>query len=110
LSPIAEEFLVRGILFGMFLAFLKAAEKYTSKVEEAQPGAITLLLFFQAIVFGVHHENVSHANLLLRILSGLLYGTLYLLYDRNLLPPIVAHISQNLTVTVSATVWNLMHR
>jgi len=110
LSPIAEEFLWRGLLFGAFLAFIEALEKQGARLKSIKPGIATLMLFFQAFFFGAWHENVNSANLLLRTISGLLYGALYLLYGRNLLPAISAHISQNLTVTISAVVYNLMHR
>jgi len=89
LSPVAEEFLVRGFLLGCFFYFSSLTK------EKYRPYFITGVLMSTSLVFLVSHDNFTIFQSISRFSSSLLYGILYLAYRRNLLPPIVAHASWN---------------
>lgn len=89
LNPISEEFITRGILLGMFVyaAFKFPKEKNLVYV---------LGLFVTSVVFVYGHNNSTLFQIVIRFLMSLLFGLLYLINDRNLLPPIMAHAANNI--------------
>ncbi|MBI5036004.1 CPBP family intramembrane metalloprotease [Candidatus Micrarchaeota archaeon] len=104
LNPVSEEFLVRGLLLGMFLAtaiILKKPTKFTFlkkpvKISEASYQKIAwALVILTGLVFSFAHDNVIFFQFAGRLASGVLYGALYLASGRNLLPAIVAHAAGN---------------
>jgi membrane protease YdiL (CAAX protease family) len=103
-NPVSEEVLARGFIFGVFfLSTVTLVEKlYKVKFNQILKYVwVAASLFLQATVFAVSHENPALFNWAIRISSGLLYGILYLAYKRNLLPPIIAHITHNLLITLT---------
>ena len=108
LNPISEEVLTRGFMFGcFFLTTFTLVEEILRKrrLISSFPAPfhkiwIVLMLLLQTYLFASWHENPALFNWVVRLSSGFLYGLLYLAYERNLLPPIVAHIAHNLVITL----------
>lgn len=93
LAPISEEFIFRGffISFAIFLG-MRMIKPYTKKDEFIVNNAA---LFVIAFFFALGHPNSSIFDFAARFMLGLFCGVLYLLSERNLLPPIVAHAAWN---------------
>lgn len=108
LNPISEEVLTRGFIFGCFFLttftlvemllrkrkVIKSFSKHYYKIW------VILMLLLQTYLFASWHENPALFNWIVRLSSGFLYGLLYLAYKRNLLPPITAHMTHNLIITL----------
>ena len=94
LHPIAEEILVRGLFLGVLLILCEYAKDKTSDFTTYTLYAIVWVL--QAYIFAICHINPTYLSFLIRFVSGLLYGFLYIFSKRNLLPPIIAHAIHNL--------------
>ena len=91
LAPIAEQIL-QGFLLSAF--FLYSNFYYKNKWEV---GIICLFgLLLSAILITSIHENPYPIYWLIRFSSFIIYGTLYYLNERNLLPAIVAHSAWNI--------------
>lgn len=97
-SPIFEEIFFRGFLLGTFLLtyltfFLEKANK---KPLSGLPLNLWLgfILIIQALIFALLHENPTLISLSVRIMFGLLYGSIYL-RNRNLLSVFIAHMTHN---------------
>jgi len=96
LNPIAEEFLVRGIGLG---AFALLAERTSKKWKEGEAAKYSIWLFgmlFISYAFTIGHNNTTAYQFAGRFAKSMLFGLLYLLSGRNLLPPIIAHAASNL--------------
>lgn len=102
LHPVTEEILMRGFLFGAF--FLNLGEFIGERMLNNRMAIYSSLyklyiiatLVIQAYIFAYYHSNLTYLNFLIRFISGLLYGFLYIYSKRNLLPPILAHAIHNL--------------
>ena len=106
-NPVSEEVLIRGFIFGaFFLTIFKLVEKLRKRPFNPTflRGWIVVALFLQTYIFASSHENPALFNWTIRLSSGILYGLLYLLHKRNLLPPVVAHITHNLVITLTEIV------
>lgn len=104
INPIAEEVVVRAFILGaFFLTTITLVEMlYRRKFNPIfKKFWMVCSLVLQVIIFATAHENPALFNWVIRISSGFLYGGFYLLSKRNLLPPIVAHITHNLVITLS---------
>ena len=89
LAPIAEEFIFRGffISFAIFLGLylIKPHTKNTEFIVN------NVALFVITFFFALGHPNRTVFDFMARFLLGLLAGLLYVLSERNLLPPMIAH-------------------
>jgi len=100
-QPIFEEMALRGLFLGSFVIVAKYLYK-------AYPKVVYYLivfsgLFVQAYLFAIMHYfgSTFGAGLFIPLfLNGLLYGSLYLIFKRNLLPPTIAHMSFNFVIFV----------
>jgi len=104
LNAVGEEFLVRGLLLGMFLAFLLTLRKKSKFHFLKKPVQISestyhtasiILVVLTGLVFSISHGNFTFYQFAIRFVNGVLFGVLYLLAGRNLLPAIVAHGAGN---------------
>jgi membrane protease YdiL (CAAX protease family) len=91
LAPISEEILQCFFLSVMFILFIQI---YKNKW-------IIAIMCFAALmivsyIFANAHTNPTSINWLLRFFQFMIYGALYYLYGRNLLPAIIAHSTWNL--------------
>ena len=97
LSPIAEEFLTRAVFLGFcgsgLLAVLKLRGVKFNREKEYAYYFVWLLI--SSLVFVLAHENFTLFQFILRFSLSMLYGILYLVNRRNVLPSIVAHASAN---------------
>jgi membrane protease YdiL (CAAX protease family) len=87
LGPFIEEFIFRGLI--------------TNELKEKLPYA--LVIFIQALLFGVIHGNwlqISYA-----FIMGILLG-LVTIWSRSVWPAILIHMSMNGTPFLSALLWN----
>jgi membrane protease YdiL (CAAX protease family) len=108
LNPISEEVVARGFIFGCFFLttftlveiLLKKQKLINSFPAFSHKIWIIFTFSLQTYLFASWHENPALFNWIVRLSSGFLYGLLYLAYKRNLLPPIVAHITHNLVITL----------
>lgn len=100
IGPIAEEIFFRGVIFGFILLSTFQLFSKNNKNNNCKIWAIIALLI-QSLIFAFYHNNPSSFNWVIRILSGFLYGSLYLLNKRNLLPAIIAHMAHNLFITLA---------
>ena len=108
LNPISEEVVMRGFIFGCFflttpglIIKLLKNRKFIKFSFPFHKLWVILMLLLQAYLFAICHENPTLFNWSIRLSSGLLYGLLYLVYKRNLLPSITAHITHNLLITLA---------
>jgi membrane protease YdiL (CAAX protease family) len=88
-APIAEEIIFRGIFFGWFLT--KSEEWHSN----ARYLIIVIGLLVQAAVFMLGHFEIFNPK---RLINGFIFGLLFLVFKRNLLPSLVAHGAFNLYV------------
>ncbi len=113
-SSIFEEILFRGFLLGAFLTtylifhFEKANRKRLNRSSMLIWASLAIVA--QALIFTLLHENPTTLSWNIRMLYGILYGLLYL-KSRNLLSPIIAHITHNnlitaIGITLGATIFN----
>ena len=91
LAPISEEILQCFFLSVMFILFINI---YKNRW-------IIAIMCFAALmivsyIFANAHTNPTSVNWLLRFFQFMIYGAIYYLYDRNLLPAIIAHLAWNL--------------
>jgi len=91
LAPISEEILQCFFLSVMFILFIHI---YKNR------WLITIMccaaLIIVSYIFANAHTNPTPVNWLIRFFQFMIYGALYYLYGRNLLPAIIAHSTWNL--------------
>ncbi len=99
LNPFSEEIIFRGFFLGMFAATMIEVYRYQFSKKASDIIYVPFLLFV-SFLFVLPHNNYQLAPDLVRLLSGLLYGSLYLFSKRNLLPAIVAHAFSNILIVL----------
>lgn len=91
LNPISEEVLSKGILLNLF-----AFSAYYLKLTGRKKYSLYLLgITVTSLTFTISHINLGLMQFAARFSSSVLFCVVYLLSDRNLLPPIVAHVVWN---------------
>jgi len=90
-APIVEEVLFRGILFAIIILCIYSIffKKLNWRIGYFSRAAIGLLVTSLAFSF-------AHGTLDARFISGLIFGFVYLLDKRNLLPAVIAHAVDNI--------------
>ena len=91
LAPISEE-----ILQGFFLSVMFILIIHIYKNKWIITGMCFAALMIVSYIFANAHTNPTSINWLLRFFLFMIYGALYYLYGRNLLPGIIAHSTWNL--------------
>ena len=91
LAPISEEILQCFFLSVMFILFINI---YKNRWIIAVMCFAALMII--SYIFANAHTNPTSLNWLLRFFQFMIYGALYYLYGRNLLPAIIAHSTWNL--------------
>jgi membrane protease YdiL (CAAX protease family) len=91
LAPISEEILQGFFLSVMFILFIHI---YKNRWIIVVMCFASLMLV--SYIFANAHTNPTSLNWLLRFFQFMIYGALYYLYSRNLLPAIIAHSTWNL--------------
>lgn len=103
LNPISEEFLTRGLLLSIFMLygeiFIRKGRLKSDKTTRLFIQTVSLVVV--SIPFVLAHNNHNIYQLASRFLPSILYGVLYLLSDRNLLPAIVAHSAWNVFLALN---------
>jgi membrane protease YdiL (CAAX protease family) len=91
LAPISEEILQCFFLSAMFILIIQI---YKNRwiIAIMCFAALTIVSY----IFANAHTNPTSINWLLRFFQFMIYGALYYLYGRNLLPAIIAHSTWNL--------------
>jgi len=91
LAPLSEEILQCFFLSAMFILFIQI---YKNRwiIAVMCFAALTIVSY----IFANAHTNPTSVNWLLRFFQFMIYGALYYLNDRNLLPAIIAHSTWNL--------------
>lgn len=97
LAPIAEQILQGALLS---VAFVLAV--HTIKDKRVVIGACAVVLVATACMFASSHNNPSMLNYALRSCQFAIYGSLYYLSGRNLLPAIFAHSAWNMILLTPA--------
>ncbi len=91
IAPLAEEITFRGFIFGLVISLIEIKIKKKWRV-----WLIILALLGQTFLFMAWHSFfIGYQFGLSQFLGGLLFGSLYLMFRKNLLPGIVAHMSLN---------------
>jgi len=91
LAPISEEILQGFFLSGMFILFIHIYKNQWI-IAVMCFAALTIVSY----IFANAHTNPTSLNWLLRFFQFMIYGGLYYLYGRNLLPSIIAHSTWNM--------------
>jgi membrane protease YdiL (CAAX protease family) len=98
IGPVFEEFAFRGAFLGCSLAVI------AKKAPKSKYFWYGLLLVAQAWLFMIWHNfgtpMMFYFNIF-RFAGGLLFGALYIVYKRNLVPCIAAHSASNLLVLLT---------
>ena len=98
-TPIAEEFFIRGVLLGCL--FIWVPKVVRPNLDRNFFIIIALIgLILTSFLFALWHENPNIGSFLLRLTAGLVYGGLYLLNKRNLLPAMIGHSFNNLLIFI----------
>lgn len=92
LQPIAEEILFRGWLLGIMKLII---DDFKEKLGVFHPLFMGLALAIQALVFMFVHERGFNIPL---IVDGMIFGLMYLIYRKNLIPATTAHIVNNFLI------------
>jgi len=93
LAPLSEEILQCFFLSAAFVIFVRLY-----KNAWALAGMSCAALVIVSYIFANAHTNPTPVNWLLRFFQFIIYGALYYLNGRNLLPAIVAHAAWNLVL------------
>ena len=93
LAPISEEILHCFFLSALFILFI-----HIYKNKWIIIGMCFAALMIVSYIFANAHTNLTSVNWLLRFFQFMVYGGLYYLYGRNLLPAIIAHSTWNLVL------------
>ncbi len=102
MPSIFEEIMFRSILLGTFLVIIdtKLKDKKCYKV------LFSLILFSQALLFTIFHDNDNLIDFIGRFLRGLYYSILYVVYDKNIIPSVIGHMTNNLlTILTPQQFW-----
>lgn len=91
LAPVSEEILQCFFLSAMFFLII-----HIYKNRWMIAGMCFAALTIVSYIFANGHTNPTSLNWLLRFFQFMIYGALYYLNDRNLLPAIIAHSAWNL--------------
>ena len=101
IKPVGEEILVRGVILGFFMLSIpkiivkKISPEFKDKhLKVLMPAA----LITSSIVFSYWHGTQNISSFYFRIALGFVFGGLYLAFDKNIAPPIIAHIMNNALV------------
>lgn len=103
MNPISEEILIHGIVLSLFVFVAKypITDKYKyfvnlhRTVRKYKYFVYFIGLIATSYLFTINHANPFFGQFVLRFASSMLYGILYLISNRNLLPPIIAHAASN---------------
>ena len=98
LAPVSEEILQ---CFFLSMAFILFTRIYENRWVIA--GMCVAVLVIVSYIFANAHTNPTSFNWLMRFFQFMIYGAIYYLNDRNLLPAIVAHSAWNLILLNSFT-------
>ena len=101
LHPIVEEFIYRGLYFGVMVLVINTGAIILHLPAEIKKPLIILPITIQAISFGIDH------NATLQAFQGILLALLFIGHNKiksknNLLPPIIAHATHNIIITIMA--------
>jgi len=92
LMPILEELFFRGLILGTFMMFANKLDNINIKL------AIIITGFFLQLFLFVFIGHASYGNLAMVMSLGILISILFMINNRNLLPAIIAHVTNNLLI------------
>ncbi len=94
-SPVSEEVLWRALLLSALIS-----PQISEKLGLANDGRLKYILALLAVslLFTLSHSNPTLYQSVSRFFASMLYGTVYIVSGRNLLPAIVAHAADNLFI------------
>lgn len=97
LSPLLEEIIFRGIFLGLIILLISGIIYYNHRLK--RNGFYDFLVYaisigIISIIFSLFHA----AQLDLRYVTGIIFGIVYILDKKNLLPAIIAHALNNLII------------
>lgn len=100
-NPLVEEFLFRGLIFGLVFWFIKILQESKCKISNSITPVIVAAAL-QSILFAYFHmsQGFNLFRFLKLMLDGFVYCGFYLYSNRNLLPSTVAHTLANILVWV----------
>lgn len=103
LAPLSEEIIQCLFLSSVFIILIEFFKKYLNYRSQITIYLILVtLLVIDALYMAYFHHNVNNSYFLLRGFAFVLYGVLYVINGRNLIPPVLAHASWNFLVTFNA--------
>jgi len=91
LAPFSEEILQCFFLSLLFIFFTLV---YKNRLIRFLMNVFSLIII--SFIIAIYHTNPTSISFLLRFFHFTIYGAIYHLYNRNLLPAIVTHSSWNL--------------
>ena len=101
ITPIVEEIVFRGVFLGVFFVSVPRIMSNLFDIKMKSNAYYFFIfsgLFIQAVWFTFQHYNPNASSFYIRLFDGLIYGLLYILFRRNLLPAIMAHMTNNAAI------------
>lgn len=98
-GPVAEEIIQCVTLSAVFVIEKDIFEKCSfQKTNLRFYGFLILFLVLYAVYMAYFHDNRDIVSFSIRAFCFIIYGLLYLVNDRNIVPPVIAHGTWNLLV------------
>lgn len=95
IAPFFEELVLRGMILGSFLYFSEEIVSKSLRIIFISAGFI-----LQLFLFVLAHQRTHPLEISFLIINGLVYSLLFIFYKRNLLPPVIAHLTNNLLIAL----------
>jgi membrane protease YdiL (CAAX protease family) len=101
LAPLSEEILQCLFLSLIFVSIPKICHKFERVITKFQFYSIFLLfLVIDAFFMALLHNNYTSTSFLVRTLGFIFFGLLYVKNERNIVPPVIAHATWNLSLLI----------
>jgi membrane protease YdiL (CAAX protease family) len=102
-GPIAEEVIQCLTLSVAFVGEKHIFKKYSFQETNLRIyGIMFTVMILDAIYMAYFHNNKDITSFFIRMFCFVIYGFLYIINDRNIVPPIIAHSTWNLLVVLGS--------
>jgi membrane protease YdiL (CAAX protease family) len=103
IGPIAEEIIQCITLSVVFVGESHIFKKYSIQETNLRIyGILFIVLILDAMYMAYFHNNKDTTIFFIRMSSFVIFGFLYIINERNIVPPIIAHSTWNLLVVMDS--------